>query len=357
VISTPSRIQQSSFGHTTDGLDVTRYVLESAGGMRLEILDYGAIVRCLYVPDRHGRLLDVVLGYDDIASYEADRSYIGAAIGRYANRISCGTFTLDGKTYHLATNDGMHQLHGGARGFDKVVWNSRPFEDTNAVGVVLEHTSPNGDEGYPGQLSVQIKYGVSSSNVFSVEYRATTDCPTPVNLTQHSYFNLAGEGSGDVLGHELTIHADSFTEIDSGLIPTGKLASVEGTPLDFRRAELIGARIGASDEQVRIAGGYDHNFVLSHESRALSSAAQVFEPESGVVMEVLTTEPGMQFYSGNFLDAARPGKHGHQYNFRAGFCLETQHFPDSPNHPEFPSTILRPGDELRSRTEYRFLAR
>ena len=322
--------------------------------MRLEMLDFGGVVRCLAVPDRHGRLVDVVLGFDDVASYEADRSYIGSIVGRYANRINGGRFALDGRAYNLATNDGKHHLHGGARGFNKAIWSAQPFEDGDVVGVALEHTSPDSDEGYPGKLSVQVRYGVSSSNAFSVDYRATTDAPTPVNLTQHSYFNLAGEGSGDVLGHELTLHSDSFIEIDSGLIPTGQYAPVNGTSLDFRRPHLIGDRIDSDDDQVRIARGYDHSFVLSNGSRALGPAARALEQGSGIVMEVSTTEPGVQFYSGNFLDAALPGKYGHQYNFRSGFCLETQHFPDSPNHPGFPSTILRPGEELRSRTEYRF---
>lgn len=356
MIATSPHIRQDAFGRTREGRDVTSYALRGAGGMRLEVLDYGAIVRCLDVPDRHGRLLDVVLGYDDLASYELDRCYIGAAIGRYANRIRGGTFILDGKTYHLSTHNGPHHLHGGERGFGKVVWRARPFEDAETIGVVLEHSSRNGEEGYPGDLAVQITYALSASNVFSVDYRATADTATPVNLTQHAYFNLAGEGTGDVLGHELTIHADSFTEIDDGLLPTGTLAPVEGTPLDFRRATPIGARIGDGHEQLRIAHGYDHNFVLAHARRSLSPAARVFEPASGVAMEVLTTEPGMQFYSGNFLDAIPPGKHGHRYGRRTGFALETQHFPDSPNHPEFPSTILRPGDELRSRTEFRFSA-
>jgi len=349
-------MRQNAFGQTRDGRDVTCYALQCAGGLRLEVLDYGAIVRCLYMPDRQGRLLDVVLGYDDLASYEQDRCYVGAAIGRYANRIRGGTFILDGRTYHVSTNDGPHHLHGGERGFGKVVWRARPFEDADTAGLVLEHTSTNGDEGYPGNLAVQVVYGLSASNVFSVEYRATADSPTPVNLTHHAYFNLSGEGTGDVLGHELTIRADLFTEIDSDLLPTGKLVPVEGTPLDFRQAERIGARIEESHEQLRLARGYDHTFVLAAANRALSPAARVFEPASGLAMEVFTTEPGMQFYSGNFLEAFRPGKHGHRYEPRVGFCLETQHFADSPNHPRFPSTILRPGDELRSRTEYRLSA-
>lgn len=345
-----------AFGRTSDGQAVSRFTLQAVGGMRLEVLDYGAIVHALSVPDRHGRVADVVLGYEDLTGYEQDRFYVGAVIGRYANRIREGTFALDGKRYCLPTNDGSHHLHGGVRGFGKVVWRARPFEDAEMVGVVLEHTSRDGEEGYPGNLEVQITYAVSGSNVFSVDYRATSDRPTPVNLTQHSYFNLAGEGSGDVLGHELTIYADSFTPIDDSLLPTGTLAPVDGTPLDFRLAQRIGARIRASHEQLRLVAGYDHNFVLNRASAALAPAARVVGPASGRVLEVFTTEPGMQFYSGNFLDASHPGKHGHRYHRHAGFCLETQHFPDSPNQPDFPSTILRPGDELRSRTEFRFPA-
>ena len=324
--------------------------------MRLDVLDYGAIVQALHVPDRHGRLVDVVLGYDDLSSYEHDPFYLGAAIGRYASRIRGATFVLEGKRCQLSTNDGPHHLHGGVRGFGKVRWRARPFEGTEMVGVTLEYTSGDGEEGYPGNLDVHITYGVSGSNVFTVEYRATSDRPTPVNLTQHSYFNLAGEGSGDVLGHELMIDADSFTQIDASLLPTGTVASVTGTPLDFRLTKQIGADLGADHEQLRVARGYDHNFVLNRASAAVSPAARVFDPASGLEMEVFTTEPGIQLYSGNFLDTVRPGKRGHRYDRHAGFCLETQHFPDSPNQPAFPSTILCPGDELRSRTEFRFSA-
>jgi aldose 1-epimerase len=325
--------------------------------MKLEVLSFGAVVRCLFAPDRNGRLVDVVLGYDDLSSYESDRSYMGAAIGRYANRIRDGIFTLDGSEYHLSRNEGLHHLHGGERGFDKVVWRSSPFEDSGTIGVVLEHTSPHGDEGYPGELVVQLTYSLSPANEFSVEYHATADRATPVNLTNHGYFNLSGEGNGDVLDHELKIYADRFAEIDSDLLPTGNLLSVEGTPFDFRQSEAVGARIADDHEQLRRAGGYDHNFVLGDGDSALARAARVFDPLSGVEMEVLTTEPGMQFYSGNFLNPDRPGKGGNVYQRRGGFCLETQHFPDSPNHPEFPSTILRPGEEYKSRTEYRFSSR
>lgn len=328
--------------------------------MRLDVLDYGAIVQGLHVPDHLGRVVDVALGYDDLSSYEQDRASLGAAIGRYANRIRGATFSLDGKRYELPANDGPHHLHGGLRGFGKVVWRSRAFEDTDTIGVILEYTSRDGEEGYPGNLDVQITYALSvarlGSNGFSVDYRATSDRPTPVNLTQHCYFNLAGEGSGDVLGHDLAIHADSFTPIDESLLPTGALALVEGTPLDFRVPRPIGARIRSMHEQLRLARGYDHNFVLNRVSPLPSAAARVAAPASGVVLEVFTTEPGMQFYSGNSLDASHPGKRGHRYGPHAGFCLETQHFPDSPNQPTFPSTILRPGDELRSRTEFRFSA-
>ena len=264
MIATSSRVQKAAFGRTRDGREVTSYTLQQANGMQLEVLDYGAIVRCLYVADRSGRLVDVVLGFDDLASYEEDTSYIGAAIGRYANRIRNGTFDLGGRTYHLSINNPPNHLHGGATNFGKMIWNARSFEDGDAVGVVLEHTSRDGDDGYPGNLEVEITYALSARNVFSVDYRATSDRSTPVSLTQHSYFNLSGEGMGDVLGHELNILADSFTEIDASLIPTGKLAPVEGTPLDFRQTEVIGARIQDDHEQLRIGRGYDHNFVLSH---------------------------------------------------------------------------------------------
>lgn len=356
MITASSRIRQSAFGRTGDGQEITRFTLQGVGGMRLDVLDYGAIVHGLHVPDRHGRVVDVVLGYDDLSSYERDPFYLGAAIGRYANRIRGATFTLDGRTYSLSANDGPHHLHGGLRGFGKVVWRTHPFEESDTVGVTLEYTSTDGEEGYPGNLAVRITYALSAAKVFSVDYSATADRPTPVNLTQHSYFNLAGEGSGDVLGHELMIHADSFTPIDDSLLPAGALALVEGTPLDFRLPRPIGAHIRSNHEQLRMARGYDHNFVLNRASAVLSPAARVSDPASRLVLEVFTTEPGMQFYSGNFLDASHPGKCGHRYGRHAGFCLETQHFPDSPNQAGFPSTILRPGHELRSRTEFRFSA-
>jgi aldose 1-epimerase len=324
------------------------------GGIRLEVIDYGAIVRTLEVRDRDGVLRDVVLGYDDLQGYEEDKAYIGAAIGRYANRIGNSRFELDGTTYQLSANEGAHHLHGGLIGFDKVVWRSRAVEHGDATLLILEHESPDGDEGYPGTLFVQITYGITASNVFSVDYAARSDRPTPVNLTHHAYFNLAGAANRDVLDHRLTIHADSFTVVDREMIPTGELMSVSRSPLDFRAGERIGTRIRDGFEQLRLARGYDHNFVLAKPNKELSLAASVVEPASGIAMEVHTTEPGVQFYSGNFLQSSRPGKLGIRYKPRDGFCLETQHFPDSPNHPEFPSTILRAGEEYRSRTEYRF---
>jgi aldose 1-epimerase len=352
VLAASSRIQQRVFGRTAGGEEVTCFTVRGRGGLTLSVLDYGAVVQSLLAPDLHGRMADVVLGYDDLAGYERDRFFIGAVIGRYAGRIGGAAFTLDGRQYALSANNPPNHLHGGHRGFGRVVWRARPFEDAESVGVVLEHSSPDGDEGYPGRLDVRVTYIVSEANVLSVDYHAVADRPTPVNLTQHAYFNLAGEGSGDVLGHALTIHARSYTPLDAPLLPTGAIAPVGGTPLDFRAPHRIGDRIGAEHEQLRIGGGYDHNFVLDGGGGAPRRAARLRDPGSGRVLDVLTTEPGMQLYTGNFLDAT--GKDGHRYGPRAGVCLETQHFPDSPNQPTFPSTILRPGDEFRSRTEFRF---
>ncbi|MFL5385042.1 MAG: aldose epimerase family protein [Longimicrobiaceae bacterium] len=329
------------------------YILDAGTGVTVAVLDYGAIVQSIRVPDRDGRIADVVLGYDTVAEYERDRFYLGTVVGRYAGRIGGAAFTLDGMRHALSANDPPNHLHGGFRGFGKVTWRARELEDGGRAGVVLEHTSPAGSEGYPGNLDVRVTCTLSPDHVFAVEYRAVADRPTPVNLTQHSYFNLAGEGSGDVLDHELTIHAKSFTPLDARLLPTGEIAPVAGTPLDFRAPRRVGERIGADDEQLRIAGGYDHNFVIDGEPGALRPAARLADAASGRVLEVFTTEPGMQLYTGNFLDGTA-GKHGHRYGPRAGLCLETQHFPDSPNQPGFPSTILRPGAEYRSRTEFRF---
>jgi aldose 1-epimerase len=345
-------IQQRAFGRTQDGRDVTCFTLSAEDRISLEILDYGAIVRCLYVPGREGTLLDVVLGYDDISGYEMDASFMGAAIGRYANRIRNSCFELEGVAHHVSANEGRHQLHGGRTGFDKVVWRAEPFESSDSVGLVLEHVSPDGDEGYPGTLTARVTYAIDVSGVFAVDYHATTDRATPLNMTQHSYFNL--HAAGNVLDHELTIDSSKFLEIDSEILPTGNIRPVDDTPLDFRRPKLIGSDIGALDEQLLFARGYDHTFVLNTRKSSVERAARVVDRSSGIAMEVFTTEPGMQFYSGNFLAPPRAGKRGQRYQPRSGFCLETQHFPDSPNHPEFPSTILTPGEEFISRTEFRF---
>src|SRR5690349_18285374 len=325
--------------------------------MELRVLDYGGIIVSLAVPDRTGRIDDVVLGFDRPEDYERSSPYFGAIIGRFGNRVARGRFTLDGQTYMLATNDGPNHLHGGVKGFDKVVWEVAPFERQDSTGLVLRYTSPDGEEGYPGTLRTTVTYTLTEGNELIFDYEATSDRATPVNLTQHSYFNLAGKGEGDVLGHVLTLNANSFTPVDSTLIPTGEIRSVAGTPFDFRAPTAIGARIGQDDEQLIYGRGYDHNFVLDKDSGVPASAtlaARVYEPSSGRVMEVHTTEPGLQFYSGNFLDGTLRGKKGTVYSARSGFTLETQHFPDSPNHPDFPSTILAPGREYRSRTLLRF---
>jgi aldose 1-epimerase len=353
--SSSTGVGKQPFGATPDGVPVDVYTLTNAGGVEVRAISYGGIILSLRVPDRDGKLGDVVLGCDTLDGYLEDSSYLGAIIGRYGNRIAGGRFTLDGQGYSLAVNNGPNALHGGLVGFDKVVWRAESFHNDEGVGVVFSYTSPDGDEGYPGTLEVRVTYTLTDANQLIFDYHAVTDRATPVNLTQHSYFNLAGDGAGDILGHELMLNASHFTPIDSTLIPTGEIRSVAGTPFDFRTPSAIGARIDADDEQIRFGGGYDHNFVLERdESESPALAARVYEPTSGRVMEVFTTEPGVQFYSGNFLDGTITGKDGQLYRHRSGFCLETQHYPDSPNRPEFPSTILRPGQEYRSRTVYAF---
>lgn len=348
------RLARRPFGKTPDGAAVDLYTLTNSAGMRADITNYGGIVVSLFVPDRQGHLADVVLGYDSLDDYLAGSPYFGAIIGRYGNRIGGGRFSLEGKQYTLARNNNENHLHGGLVGFDKVVWTARGVLGDKGPGLVLEYLSKDGEEGYPGNLSVTVTYILTDQNELRIHYRATTDQPTPVNLTNHSYFNLAGQGSGDILDHELTINADRFTPVDEGLIPTGELRPVEGTPMDFRRPTAIGARVDQDDRQLGFGGGYDHNWVLNGEAGELSLAAKVYEPTSGRVMEVFTTEPGVQFYCGNFLDGSNVGKGGRQYKHRYGFCLETQHFPDSPNKPDFPSTILRPGEEYSTTTIYEF---
>ncbi len=342
------------FGTTPEGKQVDIYTLKNRNGMEARITTYGGIVVSLTVPDKAGHLDDVVLGYDSLSPYFKNEPYFGALIGRYGNRIQKGRFTLNGTEYHLAVNNGVNSLHGGLKGFDQVLWEALEPESTPGKSLVLRYESKDGEEGYPGNLTVKVVYTLTDSNELRLDYSATTDKPTVVNLTHHSYFNLAGAGNGDILGHEMWIDADRFTPIDAGLIPTGELRSVKGTPMDFTTPTEIGARINMPDEQLKLAGGYDHNWVLNRKGNELAVVARVTEKTSGRTMEVLTTEPGLQFYSGNFLDGSKIGKGGKVYRFRYGFCLETQHFPDSPNKPDFPSTVLNPGQTYSSTTVYRF---
>jgi aldose 1-epimerase len=347
-----SHVSREPFGTTPAGEAVDLFTLTNANGVEMRVMTYGGIIVSLKVPDRQGAFGDVVLGYDSLAGYVKDSPYFGAIVGRYGNRIAKGRFTLNGTEYHLAVNNEPNHLHGGIRGFDKVVWRAEPFRDARGAGVVLRHTSPDGDEGYPGTLQATVTYTLTDRNEVLIDYEATTDKATPVNLTQHSYFNLAG--SGDILGHTLMIAADRYTPVDSTLIPTGVLAPVAGTPFDFTTPHTVGERIGDANEQLRFGGGYDHNFVLTRPDSGLALAARLTDPVSGRTLEIRTTEPGVQFYSGNFLDGSITGKGGTVYRHRTGLCLETQHFPDSPNHPAFPSTILEPGRVFRSRTTWTF---
>jgi aldose 1-epimerase len=357
-IAAPSgaRITRAPFGTLPTGEQVQAFTLTNARGLEMRVLDYGGIIFSLRTPDRTGNLGDIVLGFDDLQGYVKSSPYFGAITGRYANRIAKGRFTLDGTTYKLAVNNGPNALHGGLKGFDKVVWQAEPSADSTAVRLVLRYTSADGEEGYPGTLRTTVTYTLSDNNQLAVDYEATTDKPTPLNLTQHTYFNLAGEGSGTVLDHVVTIDADRYVPIDSTSIPTGDLPSVGGTPFDFRKPMPIGARIDQPDQQLKNGNGYDHTFVLNRPqgSSGLVHAAHVTEPISGRTLDVSTTEPGVQFYTGNFLDGKVVGKNGHAYPRRGGFCLETHHFPDSPNQPQFPSTILRPGETYRSRTVFTF---
>ena len=350
-----AEIPRESFGKLPDGREALLYTLRNAHGMEARITNYGGIIVSLTAPDSKGHPGDIVLGFDSLQGYRDKSPYFGALIGRYGNRIAYGEFTLDGVKYKLAKNNGPNSLHGGITGFDKVLWHAETFKSSNRVGIVLTYTSENGEEGYPGTLKASVTYTLTDKNELIFEYQATTDKATPVNLTQHSYFNLAGEGSGDILEHRLKLNADRFTPVDKTLIPTGELRPVQGTPFDFRKPEAIGARINDKNEQLEFGGGYDHNFVLNRRKGSeLLLAARVDEAKTGRVMEVFTTEPGIQFYSGNFLDGTITGKNGHVYGHRSGFCLEAQHYPDSPHHPSFPSTILRPGETYRSRTIYKF---
>lgn len=350
------QVRKETFGKTADGKLVDLYTLTNSNGLEVRAMTYGGIIVSMRVPDRNGKTADVVLGHDNFDGYLVNPPYFGAIVGRYANRIANGTFTLDGVKYTLPKNDGQNTLHGGLIGFNKVIWEAKEFKNEKGVGVAFNYLSKDGEEGFPGNLKVKVSYTLTNENQLIIDYEATTDKATPLNLTQHTYFNLAGEGNGDILGHEVMLNADRFTPADKTLIPTGEIRPVKGTPLDFTTATTIGARINDNYEQLVIGHGYDHNFVIKREDNSLTLAARAREPNSGRVLEVYTTEPAVQLYSGNFLDGTLVGKQGHAYRKRDGFCLETQHFPDSPNHPDFPSTILRPGTTFRSQTVFKFSA-
>jgi aldose 1-epimerase len=349
-----SKMQKQSFGKSEDGQQVDLYILTNKNGMEAAITNYGGTVVSLMVPDRNGKRDDVVLGYDTLDGYATGKAYIGATVGRYANRIAHATFTLDGITYKLAKNDGDNHLHGG---FNKRVWTARDVSSNAGQALELTYLSKDGEEGFPGNLPVKVVYTLTDKNELKIDYSATTDKDTVLNLTNHAYFNLAGQGNGDILQQQIMIKADRFTPIDAVSIPTGELRSVKGTPFDFTTAMAIGARIDQDDQQLKMGNGYDHNWVLNNEKTgSLFLAAQAYDPHSGRVLEVLTTQPGIQLYTGNFLDGIH-GKDGKVYNRRYAFCLETQHFPDSPNHPNFPTAELKPGQHFESTTVYKFSTR
>ncbi len=346
---------------TVDDFDsIKLYTLKNEAGMTVKVTNYGAIITSIIVPDRDGKMGDVALGYNRVEDYinAVDKPYFGAVVGRYGNRIAKGEFSIDGKTYKLAVNNGENHLHGGVIGFDKVVWDANPLEGDGWSGLELTYTAKDMEEGYPGNLNLKVTYKLTKTNEIVVDYFATTDKKTPVNVTQHTYFNLAGEGSGTILEHEMMINAKKFTPVDEGLIPTGELRDVAGTPFDFTSAKPIGRDIGKDNEQLKFGLGYDHNFVLDKgdDAKSMTLAARGKDPKSGRVLEIHTTEPGIQFYCGNFLDGRLQGKSGKSYVHRSGFCLETQHYPDSPNQPSFPSTILNPGEEHRTSTTFKFSA-
>jgi aldose 1-epimerase len=348
-------ITKQPYGKTPDGAVVDLYTLTNGKGVEAQIITYGGTVVSLKVPDSAGKLDNVVLGFSRLEDYAESSPYFGAIIGRYGNRIGGARFMLDGVSYQLPANDKTNSLHGGKKGFDKVVWQAQEVTGDSGPALRLSHRSPDGDQGYPGNLAVTVDYSLTDDNALRIQYSATTDKPTVVNLTNHSYFNLSGESSGDVMAQEVMINADRYTPVDPGLIPTGELAPVAGTPFDFTKPTAIGARIDEGHEQIVRGRGYDHNFVLNRPAdNSLALAARVRDPKTGRTLEVLTTEPGVQFYSGNFLDATLVGTGGKVYRQTTGFCLETQHFPDSPNKPDFPSTVLRPGETYRTTTVYRF---
>jgi len=347
-------ITQADFGQSPDGKPVVLYTLRNASGAEADIMNYGGIVQKLIMPDRQGNLADVVLGYDTLQGYLDKTPYFGALIGRYGNRIAAGQFTLNGQTYHLAKNNGENSLHGGLKGFDKVVWTARPLMTSAGPSLILSYVSPDGEEGFPGNLEVTAVYTLTDRNALKLEFTARTDRPTVVNLTHHSYFNLGGQGSGDILGHIVYINANQTTPVVKGLIPTGELADVTGTPFDFRQPTAIGARINDPDPVLQYGPGYDHNWVINKPLGTFGLMARVTEPKSGRVMEVWSDQPGLQFYAGNFLDGTIKGKGGATYQIHDAFVMEPQHYPDSPNQPNFPSTELDPGQTYHSTIVYKF---
>jgi aldose 1-epimerase len=357
VVAVDAQVTRESFGKTSDGQQVDLYTLRNTRGAEAKITNYGAIVTSLKVADRNGKFDDVVLGFNDFDSYLKNDPYFGAIVGRYGNRIAKGRFTLSGVEYKLATNNGENHLHGGIKGFDKVVWIGRELKSAAGPAVVMTYLSKDGEEGYPGNLNVRVVYTLTNNNELKIDYTATTDKDTVTNITHHSYFNLAGEGNGDILNHLVTINANRFVPTDAGSIPTGELKSVAGTPFDFLKPMAIGARINQDDEQLKFGNGYDHTWVINGRPGVMRLAATASEATSGRVMQVWTTEPGVQFYTGNFLDGSKTGKAGKNYERRNGFCFETQHYPDSPNHPAFPTTTLKKGQTYKSTTIYRFSSR
>ena len=353
-----STMKKQPFGKTSDGRDVELYTLTNKKGMEVAITNFGGIIVALKAPDRNGKFDDVVLGYDSLDGYLTNKAFFGALIGRYGNRIAHGKFPLNGANYTLPKNDGDNTLHGGPEGFNKRLWTAKDVSGAKGQALELTYMSKDGEEGFPGNLTVKVVYTLTAQNELTITYSATTDKETVVNLTNHSYFNLAGQGTGDILGHQLMIRGDHITAVDDTLIPTAELRPVKDTPFDFTHATAIGARINQDDPQIKVGKGYDHNWVLNaHGPHSPVLAAEAYEPNSGRVLQVLTVEPGVQFYSGNFLDGTITGKGGKVYKYRYGFCLETQHFPDSPNHPKFPSTTLKPGHTYSTTTVFKFSAR
>ncbi|WP_326407836.1 aldose epimerase family protein [Flagellimonas halotolerans] len=346
-------IEETIFGEMPDGTKVKKFTLKNEAGMEVDVITYGGIITRWTAPDKQGNYEDIVLGFDRLEQYLDGSPYFGALIGRYGNRIAKGKFSLDGETYTLATNDGNNHLHGGEKGFDKVIWNAIPKNTGAGATLELTYTSEDGEEGYPGKLDVKVTYTLTNENELDIQYEAVTDKPTVVNLTQHSYFNLSGQLSKPVLDHEIYLNADTYLPVDGGLIPTGEFREVAGTPFDFKEPKSIGEEIEADNEQLDLGGGYDHCWVLNEGEEDFGLAASAYHPNTGRLLEVYTNEPGIQFYSGNFLDGTLPAKDGGAYGKRSGFCLETQHYPDSPNQANFPSVRLNPGETYSTRTMFR----